>query len=323
MSEAEKGRILAERKRESESLGQIGTLREDLKQIREKALPELLDSSSRAASGAGRVEGRMLDWMQTIANPQSRGAFGELAVENQLQSLGLELGRDYMKQVTSDDGARRPDYIVRTGQGSVIVDAKFALDESLAGLGDAAAEDGEALVPYGRKLKARAEELAKRDYSQMGERGLVAVLLYVPVEGAHEALKALPGFSLERFCREHRVYIVTPSQLPLAIGLVAEVAHVVRRGEQVDELGRQMLGLAGEVAGFCDQLAQHGKHLGTAYNSYNKLVASASTRGGFGRRVRAVLEFAGERSKLEGEVHQLDPPRDDAADVAERWREAG
>lgn len=323
MSESEKQRILAQREKEAESLGHLGGLREDLKQIREKALPELLDHSSRAASGAGRVEGRMLDWMQTIANPQSRGAFGELAVENQLQSLGLELGRDYMKQVTSDDGAKRPDYIVRTGQGSVIIDAKFALDEGLAGLGDTVGEDAEALVPYGRKLKARAEELAKRDYSQMGGRGLAAVLLYVPVEGAHEALKALPGFSLERFSREQRVYIVTPSQLPLAIGLVAEVAHVVRRGEQVDELGQRMLGLAGDMATFLDLLAQHGRHLGTAYGSYNKLVSSASTRGGFGRRIKSVLEFAGARSKLEGEVHELNPPRDDAAQNAERWREAG
>ena len=34
----------------------------------------------------------MSSWIRRIANPQSRGAFGELAVENQLQSLGLEPG---------------------------------------------------------------------------------------------------------------------------------------------------------------------------------------------------------------------------------------
>lgn len=324
MSEQEKQRILEEREKESQGLGHLGGMREDLKHIKEAALPELLGHSSRAASGADRVEGRMLGWMQTIANPQSRGAFGELAVENQLQNLGLELGRDYMKQVTSEDGGKRPDYIVRTGQGSVIVDAKFALDEGLTGLGDAIGEgELEQLIPYGRKLKARAEELSKRDYSQLGGRGPAAVLLYVPVEGAHEALRALPGFSLERFSRQHRVYVVTPSQLPLAIGLVAEVAHVVRRGEQVDELVSRLDGMASEMCGFLELLDQHGKHLQRTYTSYDKLVASAGTRGGFGRRVKSVLDFARRQPKLEGEVRELNPPRDDAAQSAERWREAG
>ena len=50
----------------------------------------------------------MSTWTQRIANPQSRGAFGELAVENQLRGLGLESGRDYMRQVASDDGKATP-----------------------------------------------------------------------------------------------------------------------------------------------------------------------------------------------------------------------
>jgi DNA anti-recombination protein RmuC len=324
MSEAERERILGERNEQTQSLGQIDQLREDLTRIKNEALPELLKHSAQAASGSDRVESRLLGWTQSIANPQSRGAFGELAVENQLQNLGLELGRDYMKQVTSDDGSKRPDYIVRTGQGSVIIDAKFVLDEGLDGLTEAVGGgDAERLVPFGRKLKSRVEDLSKRDYAQLGGRGPTAVLLYVPVEGAHEALKALPGFSLEKFSRQHRVYVVTPSQLPIAIGLVAEVAHVARRDALVEETAKQMLGMAEDMCAFVEGLDQHGKHLQTAFGSYDKLVGMASTRGRLGRRIKPVLDFARRSPQIDGEIRQLAPPRDDAGEVAERWAEAG
>ena len=150
----------------------------------------------------------MTGWMRTIVNPQSRGAFGELAVENQLKSLGLEPGRDYMRQVSGDDGKLPPDFVVRAGDASVVIDAKFALDEDIAGVDEALdAEDQERLVVYGRKLRARAEELAKRDYSKIADRGTAIVLLYVPVEGAYEALRVLPNFSIEKFSQRHRVYV--------------------------------------------------------------------------------------------------------------------
>lgn len=321
MSEQEKQRLLEERGEEAKSLRQIDQLRQDITSIKDDTLPRILDHGTKAVSGADRVESRMLGWMQTIANPQSRGVFGELAVENQLQNLGLELGRDYMKQVTSEDGGKRPDYIVRAGQGSVIVDAKFALDEELESLGQADGEDrAERLLPFGRKLKARAEELSKRDYGELG-RGPTAVLLYVPIEGAHEALRALPGFSLDKFSRRHRVYVVTPSQLPIAIGLVAEVAHVARRDDQIEQTAKAMLGMAEDMCTFVEGLDQHGKHLQTAFTSYDKLVAMTGARGKLGRRIKSVLDFARRQPKLDAEVRQLTPPRDDASQGAEHWRE--
>ena len=48
-------------------------LRNDLESIKGD-LPKILDHSSKAASGAERVESSMSTWTQRIANPQSRGA---------------------------------------------------------------------------------------------------------------------------------------------------------------------------------------------------------------------------------------------------------
>lgn len=321
--EAERARLLAkDGERAAKTSEHVGKLRNDLESIKGE-LPKILDHSSKAASGAERVESGMTSWMRRIANPQSRGAFGELAVENQLKSLGLEPGRDYMRQVASDDGRLRPDFVVRVGDASVVIDAKFALDEDLAGV-DAAieAEDSDRLLPYGRKLRARAEELAKRDYAKIADRGMAIVLLYVPVEGAYEALRVLPNFSIEKFAQRHRVYVVTPSQLGLALGFVAEVAHDARRSEETERVAATLLDAAEDMANMVDQLDQHGKHLQTAFTSYDKLVGMTGTRGNLWRRMSSVFEFARRKPSTDGEVRQISPPREDAGEIAERWREA-
>jgi DNA anti-recombination protein RmuC len=321
--EAERDRMLGkDGERAEETSKHVTQLRSDLDSIR-KDLPKILEHSSKAASGAERVETSMSTWTQRIANPQSRGAFGELAVENQLKGLGLEPGRDYMRQVATDDGKLRPDFVVRLRDASVVIDAKFALDEDLAGIDEAIdADDPERLVAYGRKLRARAEELAKRDYSKVADRERALVLLYVPVEGAYEALRVLPTFSIEKFSQRHRVYVVTPSQLGLALGFVAEVAHDARRSEETEKVATTLLDAAEDMANMVDQLDQHGKHLQTAFTSYDKLVGMTGTRGNLWRRMSTVFEFARRKPSTDGEVRQINSPRDDAGDIAERWREA-
>lgn len=322
--EAERDRLLGEDEDQiAETFKHVGDLRRDLDEIKKEKLPEILGHSSKAASGAERVESGMTSWMRRIANPQSRGAFGELAVENQLKSLGLEPGRDYMRQVAGDDGRLRPDFVVRVGDASVVIDAKFALDEDLAGADEAVdAEDGERLVAYGRKLRARAEDLAKRDYGKIADKGTTTVLLYVPVEGAYEALRALPSFSIEKFSQRHRVFVVTPSQLGLALGFIAAVAHDARRGEETEKVASTLLDAAEDMANMVDQLDDHGKHLQTAFKSYDKLVGMTGTRSNLWRRMSAVFEFARRKPSVEGEVRQISPPRDDAGEIAERWRGA-
>lgn len=322
--EAERDRLLGEGEDQlTETVKHVGDLRRDLSDIKDKRLPEILGQTSEAASGAKRVETGMTAWMRTIANPQARGAFGELAVENQLRNLGLELGRDFFRQVSGEDGRKQADFIVRSGEGNVIIDSKFVLENELEGFEEAIeTEDSDRLVEFGRRLKARAEDLSKRDYSKVAGRGSAVVLLYVPVEGAYEALRALPGFSVERFCQKHRVYLVTPSQLALALGLIAEVTHQARHEEEIGDVADALVEAAEQIAGLIDGLDEHGRHLSTAFKSYDGLVRMTSPRGKLWRKASTVWDFARRRPKLEGEVRQINPPRDDADQIATRWREA-
>lgn len=71
-----------------------------------------------------------------------------------------------------------------------------------------------------------------------------------------------------------------------------------------------------------DGLDAHGKHLATAFKSYDALLEMTSSRSKLWRRATTVWDFARRRPKLDGEVRQISPPRDDAGEIAERWREA-
>ena len=292
--EVDRLRSEAERDRQSASEGQqrLDLMAERLKRM-EITTQGAAAKSEAAQAGAERVEGHLLGFTRRIANPQSRGAFGEEALRNQLELLGLSEGRDFRRQVKMIGSARRIDYAVSLRGTTIGLDPKFALDPDLDGISDALANGDEPrLAEYARKLVARAKELAAKEYWADLERSPSFVLMYVPVEGAQEVLRALPNFSYEKFAIEHGVYIVTPLQLGTTLGVIADVAHLSRREEELDAVARDLTGLAQEMARFCTVYARHGKQIAAVARSYDEGAAMLSSRGGLGRVTRRSMSFA-------------------------------
>ena len=76
-----------------------------------------------------------------LRKPQVRGRWGELHLRRAVELAGLVDRCDFAEQVRLDDGALRPDLVVRlVGGRSVVVDAKVPLDAYL----DATATDDDA-----------------------------------------------------------------------------------------------------------------------------------------------------------------------------------
>lgn len=277
--------------------------------------------SGEAKAGAERIEQHLLGFTQRIANPQSRGAFGEEALRNQLELLGLTEGRDFDRQVQEIGGARRIDYVVHLRGTTVGLDPKFALDPDLEGLSAALGEgDQERLADYARKLIARAKELARKEYWAHIERSPSFVLMYVPVEGAQQVLAALPKFSYEKFAIEHGVYIVTPLQLGTTLGVIADVAHLSRREEELADVTADLSGLAKELTKFSEQYARHGKQIASVVNSYNDGAAMLSSRGGLGRVARRAMGFA-RRVFSQPEEPDIPEVRTDVPEIAASYGE--
>ena len=324
--EKELERLRLEQKADRETVSgqsqEIKLLKDAIDGFRKKQ-DELASSTMEAAGANRRIETTLLDWTRQIANPQGRGAFGELALQNQLISLGLEEGRDFDKQATPEVGGRqRVDFIVRLGDPVVAIDSKLAQDPGIAGLSEAlAAGDPDRLRDFGRKLRDHAKALAGRDYWRNLDQSPSLTLMYVPVEGANHALAALDDFDGTKFFNTHRVCVVTPSQLPLALILIAEVCHAERKEEHIEDLLSRGYTMADAISKFLDNYAKLGKKLGESVSAYNGGVAMTTSHGLVWQQVVKPLSELAPGRPIEPKVKELEPPRDGVVELADRYRE--
>jgi DNA recombination protein RmuC len=300
---------------------EIKLLKNAIEQFKKKQ-DELANNTMEAAGSNQRIETTLLDWTRQIASPQGRGAFGELALQNQLLSLGLEEGRDFEKQATPEvGGSQRVDFIVRLGDPVVAIDSKLANDPGLAGLSEAlAAGDPERLKEFGRKLRDHAKALAQRDYWRGLDQSPSLTLMYVPIEGATHALAALDDFDPAKFFNSHRVCVITPSQLALALILIAEVCHAERKEEHIEELLGRGYSMAEAMAKFLDNYAKLGKKLGESVAAFNGGAAMTTSHGLVWQQVVKPLSELAPSKSIEPNIKELEPPRDDVVDLAERYR---
>lgn len=283
---------------------------------------ELAKSTLGAAESNQRIETTLLDWTRKIASPQGRGAFGELALRNQLLSLGLEEGRDFSKQVTPEAGGRqRVDFVVRLGDSVVAIDSKLANDPGLNGLSEAlAAGDPDRLREFGRKLREHAKALARKDYWKGLEKSPSLTFMYVPIEGAMHALTALDDFDATKFFNANRVCVITPSQLAISMILVAEVSHAERKEEHIEELLSRGYTMAEAMSNFLDNYAKLGKKLSESVTAFNGGAAMVTTHGKVWQQIVKPLSELAPSASIEPKLKELEPPRDDVVDLAERYR---
>ena len=100
---------------------------------------QMHDLDRQRASWQGQLNEQVLDMRHTaeglrretqslstaLRKPQVRGRWGELHLRRAVELAGLVDRCDFAEQVRLDDGARRPDLVVRlVGGRSVVVDAK-------------------------------------------------------------------------------------------------------------------------------------------------------------------------------------------------------
>jgi DNA recombination protein RmuC len=302
---------------------EIKRLKECIDRFQQKQ-EELAQSTLGAAESNQRIESTLLDWTRQIASPQGRGAFGELALRNQLLSLGLEEGRDFFKQVTQEAGRQRVDFVVQLGDSVVAIDSKLANDPGLNGLSEAlAAGDPERLKEFGRKLREHAKALARKDYWKGLERSPSLTFMYVPIEGAMHALAALDDFDATKFFNTNRVCVITPAQLAISMILVAEVSHTERKEEHIEELLSRGYTMAEAMANFLDNYAKLGKKLGESVSAFNGGAAMVTTHGQVWQQVVKPLSELAPSKSIEPKLKELEPPRDDVVELAERYRATG
>jgi DNA recombination protein RmuC len=185
--------------------------------------------------------------------------------------------RDVSSQhhVQLDDGALRPDYVVRLpGDRCVVIDSKVPLAAYLDG-----AQSGEAEVKrasmekHARQVREHIRALSSKAYWDRIDGSADFVVLFVP--GDHFLAGALDcDPDLIEYSTLHNVVLATPMTLVALLRTVALGWRQENLRENAEKLGILGGELYASLATMASHLSDMGSKLGGSLDCYNKLIGS-------------------------------------------------
>ena len=108
-----------------------------LERERRQAQGELAQMVRQLGEGVGTLRQETGNLVSALKRPATRGSWGEIQLRNVVEMAGMVSHCDFLEQSTiqTDEGALRPDMLVRLPGGKlIVVDSKVPLDAYLSAL---------------------------------------------------------------------------------------------------------------------------------------------------------------------------------------------
>ncbi|CAM3825409.1 MULTISPECIES: DNA recombination protein RmuC [Pseudoalteromonas] len=246
-------------------------------QAKSQAITEQADKLSNALQGQKKTQG---NW-------------GELMLENVLDSAGLRAGSDYKREVSfnTEDGRLRPDVVVYLPQGRhLVIDSKTSLNAYTRYVNaDTELEAQQAIKEHVEAVKARINELASKSYDRLpGLNSPEVVIMFVPIESAFvEALKYQSDIYQQAI--EKNILVATPTTLLTSLNIVKQLWRFEEQTKYSKELANRAERFYSKLNGFLTSMEGVGKQLDKAKESYDK--AFSQLYRGKGNLIKQASEF--------------------------------
>ena len=235
---------------------------------------------------------------------QAQGAWGEVVVENLLQSMGFVEGRGYIKQEwdkgKNGEKGKRADFILKLPENrQVVIDSKVSLTAytEFVNAEDDAASDS-AMKAHCRSIREHSRKLATKNYEDMeGYNTPDFVLMVVPLEGAFiDAMRADQNL-YEDLLLDRRVKVVSGSSLMLTLMLIQELWKREKQTSNQKEIVERGGRLHDKVVLFLETFTALGYELGQATDAYEKALEQLSSGSGNVIRQTEMLKELGSKAK--------------------------
>lgn len=239
------------------------------------------------------------------ADSQAQGAWGELVLENLLQSIGFQEGRDYDTQFseTSSDGKRlRTDFIIHLPDNrQVIIDSKVSLTAWERYINSEDEEETEtALKAHCNSIKNHATNLSNKNYQDMKSVNTVEfVLMFVPLESAFgAAMRQNPDLYFD-LSGNTRVKVVTGATIVTALMLIKDIWKRERQSRNQEKLIEEAGKLHDKIVLFLESFEKVGTELGQTKAVYDEAFERLSKGRGNVLRRTDILKQLGAKVKKE------------------------
>jgi DNA recombination protein RmuC len=236
-------------------------------------------SIARQSSDQLRTQTQAL--VTALRRPEARGRWGEMQLRRVVELAGMSARCDFDEQVgvATDDGAQRPDMVVRLAGGkNIVVDSKVSLAAYLeaAETADASVRDAR-LGAHARHLREHVDRLAAKAYWAPLSPAPEFVILFIPGEAfLAPALEQDAG--LLEYAMGRRVHIATPTTLVTMLRTAQyawQQTALSDNARAVFDLGRE---LYDRISGLGKHVDRLGRALTNAVSTYNQAVGSLESR---------------------------------------------
>ena len=222
-----------------------------------------------------------------------QGNWGELILENVLDRSGLQLDKDYRREVsfTTEDGRKRPDVIVYLPENKhLIIDAKVSLNAYTRYVN--AENEIEKSISIKEHIKAisdRIKELSNKNYFDLpGLKSPEMVFMFIPIESAFvEAIRA--DDTLFQLAIEQQVLVTTPTTLLTSLNIIRQLWRFEDQNMHTAKLADQASKVYNQLRLFLESMETLGTQLDKSRLTYD--TAMRQFVSGKGNLVKRVEDF--------------------------------
>ena len=235
-------------------------------------LQQRLETIDKAQANIEKLSGNVLSLQDILSNKQTRGAFGEIQLNDIVQKA---LPKDaYTMQATLSNG-KRADCLIHLPNppGPIVIDAKFPLEAYEAiRRADTPRAAQEAAQLMRAAVRAHIRAIAEK-YILEGETADGA-LMFLPSEAVYAELHAnFPDLVREGFAA--KVWIVSPTTCMATLNTMRAVLKDARMREQAGAIRRELSLLYTDVERLGARVENLDRHFGQAAKDIEEIKISS------------------------------------------------